>query len=239
MKISTTNNEINGVYFSKEFEYKNSELRQQFDLANREIEKVKQKTNELVEIVHNDNPKWSIKKICDYIAGCNDDLEEFGFSSKTIYNYLSEKSRQIIDARRSEARNSRKSKYQPSSALEKLRQEKGETELQNNVTDSFVETFQQKDIENSSITPVSSNVSNVGVEQEGEEEEVSQEYQDKVWKLERRITELEESFTPFEVKHTVTVKDQELPFIIKVDPRKRIITSLELYQREVKKLNRF
>ena len=53
----------------------------------------------MVAIVHNDNKDWSIKKICDYIAGRNDDFEELGFSSRTIYNYLDEENRKLIDER--------------------------------------------------------------------------------------------------------------------------------------------
>ena len=77
-----------GTYYSHKFEYVNQKLRQHFQLAQDEMDKVKEHVNELVTIVHNDNKDWSIKKISEYIAGKNDDLEEFGFSSRTIYNYL-------------------------------------------------------------------------------------------------------------------------------------------------------
>lgn len=223
---------ITNAYYSKEFEYKNHELREQFNITQNEIEKVKEKTNELVAIVHNDNPKWSVKRICGYIAGCNSDLEEFGFSARTIERYLNEKNRQLIDSRYSKT----KSKYhQPSTALEEFRQEKGELiDVQNNVIEHEEDTCHPIVPEDSFRSfPASTKTI------EEEEEEESQEYKDKLRALERRITELEESLTTFEGRYTAIVKGQELPFIIKVDPRKRIITSLELDQKEVKKLNKF
>ena len=60
----------------------------------------------MVAIVHNDNKDWSIKKICDYIAGRNDDFEELGFSSRTIYNYLDEENRKLIDTTKQKGKNS-------------------------------------------------------------------------------------------------------------------------------------
>lgn len=49
----------------------------------------------------------------------------------------------------------------------------------------------------------------------------------------------EQVITPFEVKKITIVKGQELPFIVKVDPYKRSVTSLELDQKEIKKLMEF
>src|SRR5215208_6608094 len=207
---------ITNAYSSQEFEYKNQELRDQFNITQNEIEKVKEKTNELVAIVHNDNPKWSVKRICEYIAGCNSELEKFGFSARTIERYLNEENRQLIDSRYSKT----KSKYhQPSSALEGFRQEKGELiEVQNNVIEDEEDTRHP-------IVPEDSSKSFSASTKTIEEEDESKEYKDKLWALERRITELEESLKPFEVRYTAIVKGQELPFIIKVDPRMRIITS--------------
>ena len=54
-------------------------------------------------------------------------------------------------------------------------------------------------------------------------------------KYEELETKYEQMITPFEVRQTAIVKDQELPFIVKVDPYKRAVTNLELYQQEVKK----
>ena len=88
--------------------------------------KVKQYVNELVTIVHNDNKDWSLKKVCDYIAGRNDDFEELGFSSRTIYNYLNEENRQLLDTR-------------------------GRKKLQNNITEPKFESLQNNVLEESSI----------------------------------------------------------------------------------------
>lgn len=90
-----------GTYHSDKFEYVNQKLREHFQRSQDEIEKVKEKVNELVVIVHNDNKDWSIKKISEYIAGRNDDLEEYGFSTSTIYRYLNQENRKLIDKRKS------------------------------------------------------------------------------------------------------------------------------------------
>jgi len=44
-----------GTYHSDKFEYVNRKLRERFQLAQGEIDKVKEHVNELVLIVHNDN----------------------------------------------------------------------------------------------------------------------------------------------------------------------------------------
>jgi IS30 family transposase len=86
-----------GTYHSNKFEIVNQKLREHFQLANKEMDKVKEKVNELVVIVHRDNKDWSIKKICDYIAGKNDDFEELRFSTRTVYNYLNDESRKLLN----------------------------------------------------------------------------------------------------------------------------------------------
>ncbi len=65
--MSNSNSNTNTIqaartYHSDRFEYVNQKLREHFQLANKEIDKVKQHVNELVVIVHNDNKDWSIKK---------------------------------------------------------------------------------------------------------------------------------------------------------------------------------
>ena len=151
MSNSSTNNKIipAGAYHSNKFDNINYKLREHFQLANKEIYKVKQYVNELVAIVHNDNKDWSIKKICDYIAGKNDDFEELGFSSKTIYNYLNEENRQLIDTGKYK-RQKGDSSLKPSQELEQLQQEKGEM-LHNNVKEPSHECFHDNVLEQSSI----------------------------------------------------------------------------------------
>jgi len=136
-----------GTYHSTKFEFVNDKLRQHVKLANDEIDNVKDKVNELVTITYNDNKDWSLKKICAYIAGRNDDLEEYGFSARTIHNYLNEENRQLVDKRQQ-----RKPKeYQSSKLLEELRQQKGTIE-QNNVTEQSGESLHPTVLEESSIT---------------------------------------------------------------------------------------
>ena len=136
-----------GTYYSDDFEYINQKLRQHFKLANREIDEVKDKVNELVAIVHKDNTDWPLKKICAYIAGRNDDFEEFGFSAKTIIRYLNEENRKLIDTR--------KQRSQPSPSLEALRREKGEL-VQNNVMEQSGDRCPQNVLEDSSIVDLPS-----------------------------------------------------------------------------------
>jgi IS30 family transposase len=107
-------------------------LRQHFGVAHQEVEKVKEKVNELVVLVHNDNKDWSIKKICNYIAGKNDDLEHLGFSAKTIYRYLNDENRQLIDSKRYK-RQKGDTASKESQALKDFRETKGNTMLENNV----------------------------------------------------------------------------------------------------------
>src|SRR5215212_10999436 len=87
------------TYSSAQFEFINDKLRQHVKLANDEIDNVKDKVNELVVIVHDDNLGWSLKKICAYIAGRNGDLAEYGFSARTIHRYLDEQNLQLVDKR--------------------------------------------------------------------------------------------------------------------------------------------
>ena len=144
--------QITNSYYSQNFELTNEELRKHFRLANREIDKAKEKVNDLVVIVHTDNKDWSLKKICEYIAGKNDDLAEFGFSAKTIMNYLNEQNRQLIDTKH---RNKKvDTGLKPSQELEDLRNRKGETIVQNNVIEHEHESLHVDVPEDSSITSV-------------------------------------------------------------------------------------
>ena len=55
------------------------------------------------------------------------------------------------------------------------------------------------------------------------------------WRYEELKAKYEQVITPFQVKQITIVKGQELPLIIKIDPYKRSVTSLELDQKEIKK----
>ena len=225
--------QVTNTYFSKDFEDVNEELRKHFQLANREIDNVKDKVNVLVSIVHKDNKDWTIKKICAYIAGKNDDLNEFGFSANTIYNYLDEENRKLIDARKQ--RKPKKLEHQPSQSLEDLRNKKG-TIVQNNVMDQSGQTFDQNVTEESSSTSVE-DVEDL----RGDEQDVV--YDPKF--VDDLITEkskLEESYTeyitPFKTTYTWTYKEQHFPLILKIDPYKKIVISIELDEKEARKQNK-
>src|SRR5215211_6241866 len=152
MSTTDTAAEVIGTYSSAQFEFINDKLRQHVKLANDEIDNVKDKVNELVVIVHDDNLGWSLKKICAYIAGKNDDLAEYGFSARTIHNYLDDENRQLVDKRKQRVGGEKPKplEYQPSKSLEELRQQKGIIE-QNNVMEESGESLHQNVIEQSSI----------------------------------------------------------------------------------------
>lgn len=56
---------------------------------------VEKRLNELVALVHKEEPEWSINKIAQQIWVANEDLE--GFTTKTIYNNLDESNRMLLD----------------------------------------------------------------------------------------------------------------------------------------------
>jgi len=97
-------------------------------------------------------------------------LAEFGFSSKTIYRYLNEENRQLIDLQKQRVKDS---EYRPSSALEELRQRKGELIVQNNVMEQSGDMSPQRVIEESSISTTSEGdgIQELGEELGGEQEE--------------------------------------------------------------------
>ena len=72
---------------------------------------------------------------------------------------------------------------------------------------------------------------------------ITKQQEEQLGELNGRYEELkakyEQVITPFQVKQITIMKGQELPFIIKVDPYKRSVTSLELDQKEIKKLMGF
>lgn len=72
-----------------------------------------------------------------------------------------------------------------------------------------------------------------------ERDEVEQTYDPQfVDNLVKTNAQYEELITPFECRVFATVKGQEIPFIVKVDPYKRVVTSLEVDEKEAKKLNK-
>jgi hypothetical protein len=85
----------------------------------------------MIEILHFEHPDWSIRTICRVIRHENDGLRNFGES--TIYKHLSNNNKALLDLTKSQNR-----------------QGKTKTKLQNNVTEPFVLSREQKVIEGSS-----------------------------------------------------------------------------------------
>src|SRR5688500_18289389 len=75
-----------------------------------------------------------------YIAGQNSDLESLGFSARTIFRYLSDENRQLVDTK--------KQKDKPSQKREDFRNKKG-IKLHNNIIVDDDETSHHQVIEDS------------------------------------------------------------------------------------------
>lgn len=83
------------------------------------------------------------------------------------------------------------------------------------------------------------NIETLEMRTTNERDEVEQTYDPQfVDNLVKANAQYEELITPFESRVFATVKGQEIPFIVKVDPYKRIVTSLEVDEKEAKKLNK-
>ena len=81
--------------FSKEFTNTNNKVRNEWEDGRKAARNVSKYLNELVEILHKEEPDWTLKKIARQIWIANEDLE--GFSTNTIYNNLNEENRQLVD----------------------------------------------------------------------------------------------------------------------------------------------
>jgi hypothetical protein len=200
--------------------------------------------NEMIEILHFEHPDWSIRTICRVIRRENDGLRNFGES--TIYKHLSNNNKELLDLTKSQNR-----------------QGKTKTKLQNNVTEPFVLSREQKVIEDSSsrASPLleafrqekgkvvepsdEDDVIKIPDEQREQDQVI---YQDTetvridLKELTREYNELETKYdqiiVPYEVHSTIVVKGQDIPLTIKVDPYKRTAVP-ELDQKEAKKLKWF
>ena len=220
--------QVTNSYYSKDFEDVNEELRRHFQLANREIDHVKEKVNVLVDILHKDNKNWSIKKICEYIAGKNDDFEELGFSTKTIYNYLNEENRQLIDTRKHKRQKGDSARLRESPALKDFREQKGTVDfsckpLHEKVPEESTRTLSPttEDIEDlrgnettTEVTYDSKFIDNL-IKTSEKYEELKQKYIELETKYERVIL-------TYQVKSIEVINNQELPIIMKANPYKRI-----------------
>lgn len=210
--MTTSNNIVAaGTYHSDKFEYVNQKLREHFQRSQDEIEKVKEKVNELVVIVHNDNKDWSLKKISDYIAGKNDDLEELGFSSRTIYNYLNEENRKLLNHT-----------GRPRGMLQNIDIEQRFESVQTNVPE---ESSSKK------ILPTAYEVKNAEVGEAVDEiYEIDDDDDDD--------DDQEEEQRIIQFKYVLTIKDQDFPLIVTCYPDLGT-GNVELDEKEVRKLRRF
>lgn len=81
--------------YSKDFDKTNHELKAYWEMGREAVRNVGIKINELVSILHKEHKDWSVSKIAYTIAAANDSLE--GFSRKTIYNYLNNDNKALLD----------------------------------------------------------------------------------------------------------------------------------------------
>jgi len=228
MSSSTVPATAEETYSSAQFDFINDKLRQHVKLANDEIDNVKDKVNELVVIVHDDNLGWSLKKICGYIAGRNDDLAEYGFSARTIHRYLDEQNLQLVDKRQQRVRGEKPKgeEYQPSKSLEELRQQKGTTIEQKNVMEESGDTCHPNIIEQSS------SITNTSREEEelrdlpepvnNKEEEIDVIYENTINNYAQKIAQLEEEIiqlkqqqnNKFTFEYDLEGRGQILPLVV-------------------------
>jgi hypothetical protein len=228
------------IEISKRFERKNEEVRAYYVNYKKCEDELRNKINELAFIVHDEHPDWSLNKIAHFIWVANQDLD--GFSKKEIYRKVTDENRILLDVKVTKPK-----KSLPSELLEQFRKQKGQ-ELQNNVSEVKFVSRQTNVIEDSSCTEeIDDSTAAMPQELELEQplrcsddpEERLEEFEEQIMILSKKQEELEEKYseliTPYEVKTTEIINNQELPFIIKVDPYKRTAT-IELDQKKVKKL---
>ena len=106
-----------------EYKQLREEFRYHWEEGRIAAEKAGKDLNEMVSLIHKENPEWSISKIANKIWIDNEDLE--GFSKNTIYRNLNDDNRTLLD---------------------------GSKQNRNNVIEQSVPMWEHKDIEDSSIT---------------------------------------------------------------------------------------
>src|SRR5215203_3802682 len=79
------------------FDKTNKEFRAHWNMGREAARNAAIKLNELVRLLHDENPDWTISKIANQIWVKNEELD--GFTRKTIYNNLDEENRKLIDTR--------------------------------------------------------------------------------------------------------------------------------------------
>jgi hypothetical protein len=80
--------------FSKEFTKVNNNVRVEWEAGRKAARNVSQYLNELVAIVHKEEPEWKMNKIAQQIWIANEDLE--GFSKDTIYRNLDDDHKALL-----------------------------------------------------------------------------------------------------------------------------------------------
>lgn len=80
--------------FTKDFDKINNDVRSNWEIGRAAAKHVGKKLNQLVALVHKEEPEWSINKIAQQIWVANEDLE--GFSKQTIYNNLNDENKQLL-----------------------------------------------------------------------------------------------------------------------------------------------
>jgi hypothetical protein len=194
------------IELSEEFSQTNIKVRKDWELGRTAARNIANNLNKMVEILHVEKPDWTINKIANQIWVMNSDLE--GFSKRTIYNNLDADNKQLVTPQPKK----QLQHYKPSTALEELRKQRGETIVQNNVPEQKFAEVQTNVIEDSSIT----NIGDVD-DQRGNQEEEPDTIYDKSF-VERLIKENDELKKPFSFDYDLEVKDQVLPMKVTVYP---------------------
>ena len=203
------------IELSEEFSQTNIKVRKDWELGRTAARSIANNLNKMVEILHVEKPDWTINKIANQIWIMNSDLE--GFSKRTIYNNLDADNKQLVTAQPKK----QLQHYRPSTALDELRKQRGETIVQNNVPEEKFAEVQTNVTEESSIT----NIEDVE-DLRGNEEELHTipEHEDVIFDksfVERLIKENDELKKQFSFDYDFEVKDQVLPLKVTVYPERK------------------
>ncbi len=198
------------IELSEEFSQTNIKVRKDWELGRTAARNISNNLNKLVEILHNEHQDWTINKIAQQIWIMNSDLD--GFSKRTIYNNLDADNKQLVTPQQKKP-----IQYRPSTALDELRKQRGETIVQNNVPEEKFAEVQTNVIEESSIT----NIEDVE-DLRGNEETIEE--QDTIYDksfVDRLIKENAQLKNQFSFDYDFEVKDQVLPLKVTVYPERK------------------
>lgn len=205
---------------SMDFEITNHELRAHWQMGREAARNVGEKINELVSILYKEHNDWNVKKIAYTIAQKNDDLE--GFSYKTIYSYLDNDHKALLDPAKQNREKSQNNVLEESDydRKHKVIEESSSRTLPTAYDVKEAETVQEEEEEekyrpNSALEKFRQEHGTT-VQEEEEQEEIF----DKAF-VDRLIKENAELVTQFSFDYDLEVKDQVLPLKVIVYPDKK------------------